>query len=292
MWKTVEVVAPAKINFHLDVVDKRKDGYHNLKMIMQTVSLADRLLIERTFEREIIITSDCDKMPLGKENIVYRAVLEFYSKYMQKFTGIKIHIEKNIPMKAGLGGGSSDAAAVLLGLNALNQTDLSIETIKDMGLKLGADVPFMIEGGTSIVEGIGEKIQEIMPIPKCYILIVKPNIEVSTAEAFAKIDKAEIINRPDIDMAIDCLEKRNLVKFSKTFCNVFEAVNDELEIGKIKNSMLELGAINSSMTGSGPSVFGVFAEEEKALKAAQNLRKIYDNVFVTKPVENGAYVIL
>lgn len=255
--------APAKINLSLDIIKKRSDGYHELKMIMQTVSLYDEINIEKS--DEISLTSNKTDIPLDKRNLVWKAA-ELFFEYTNIKSGCKLHLIKNIPDGAGLGGGSSDAATVLLGLNEIYKTDLTVEELCSLAVKIGADVPFFIIKGTCIAEGIGEKLTKIKNETNPYILIYKPEFSISTKWAYENL---KLDNNPtyDIDKIAENLKNPNY-----NFNNIFNKLEDVSiskypEISDIKTKMKNLGATSSLMSGSGSSVFGIFDDKINAEKA-------------------------
>ena len=263
----MEIKANAKINLALDVAGKRDDGYHEVCMILQEIDLCDSLTVELTDSGEISLLCDCGDIGSEKENIAYKAAKAFL-EYTNLSCGCNITLSKNIPVMAGLGGGSSDAASVIMALNKLTGTDLKNEELKEIGLKLGADVPFFIDGKTALAEGIGEKLSPIGFTPDYYAVIIKPEINVSTKKAYEIIDFVSF-PRPDVKKAVRALENKDTDAFFATCANVFEYTLSENkdEIEKIKDFLLSKGALFSMMSGSGPTVFGLFETEESAKKA-------------------------
>jgi 4-diphosphocytidyl-2-C-methyl-D-erythritol kinase len=265
----IEIDAHAKINLSLDVINKRFDGYHNVKMIMQTVELCDKVLINR-IDKGIQLKVIKAWLPENARNIAYKAAGMMIEKYKIK-SGVSINIEKNIPVSAGLAGGSADAAAVLKGMNELFDLSATPAELIEIAVSLGADVPYCLRGGTAIAEGIGEKLTEIKQLRPLDILIVKPNINVSTRWVYENLNIEEIIKRPDTEMLAANIENDEIEVFAKNTVNVLETVT----VGKypvirdIKDLMIENGAVGSIMSGSGPSVFGIFDDNEKAI-IAQN----------------------
>lgn len=274
--------AKAKINLTLDVIGKREDGYHELEMIMQSVNLHDTLSIKKI--KTPIVRLDCNYpwLPTDERNIVYRAVKLFLER-INSNQGIAIYINKKIPVGAGLGGGSADAAATLVGLNRLFGMKLSKKELMEMGLSLGADVPFCIMRGTALAKGVGEKLTPVPGIHNVPILIVKPPFSVSTARIYKGLELDKIGKRPDTSKMLEALRQRDLNEMAMNMVNVLETVTIPLhqEVQEIKDDMIEQGAINSLMSGSGCAVFGVFNTYEKALKAARyfkfnrNFREVY-----------------
>lgn len=275
----------AKINLTLDVLGKRTDGYHNVKMIMQTVSLFDLILVDQT-KSGISISTNLRFLPTNEKNIAYAAAQTFFYK-----TGInggcKIMIHKNIPVAAGLAGGSGNAAAVLQSLNMLYNTGLTNNQLCEMALELGADVPYCILGGTYLAEGIGEKLTPLPSMKKCVILMVKPPINVSTASIYNAIDSAPINNRPDTESMILALEHGDINSVAENLSNVMGTVTEELHpiIRGIKQKMIMNGAIGAEMSGSGPTVFGIFPDFETAKRSHDSFAYQFKDVFLIAPAD-------
>lgn len=264
----IEVDALAKINLSLDVLNKRGDGYHQLRMIMQTVELHDTVHIEST-DMGIRVTCDNSNVPSGMENIAAKAALLITGQYSIK-TGLRIHIEKRIPIAAGLAGGSTDAAAVLRGINELFSMDLTAAELNILAKRVGADVPYCVKGGTMLAEGIGEILKPINPQFSGYeMVLLKPKIDVSTAWVYENLNIGSINERPDTDMLLTAIKEGNLNKLSANMKNVLETVTipNYPIVQRAKDRLMELGALGSMMSGSGPSVFGFFASREAAAKA-------------------------
>ncbi|MDF2519519.1 MAG: ispE [Clostridia bacterium] len=279
---TYEVKAPAKINLALDVLRKRPDGYHDVSMIMQTIALYDTITVKSTWDG-IKITSNSSKIPLNESNIAYKAAHYLSTKYNVK-RGANIHIEKRIPVAAGLAGGSTDAAAVLKLLNKAWDLKLSKTELMDAGRKLGADVPFCIQGGTCLAEGLGERLTVIKSIPDCHILLAKPSVGVSTKEVYQSLRLDEIKERPDIAGMMKAIDEQNLTGICSKMGNVLETVTTKLHpiIPELKQRLLEYGAIGSLMSGSGPTVFGIFSDMSAAYGAYDNIKTLVNEVFVVK----------
>lgn len=278
---TTEIIysAPAKINLFLNVVGKRPDGYHDIESVMQTVSLFDILTITKEFEensKKIIITCDNSAVPCNEKNLCYKAAVLFFEAAGINSYNIKIHIEKHIPMAAGLGGGSSDAAAVITALDKLYNTNLPIEMLFEIGAKIGADVPFCIEGGIKAAKGIGNIFSKCAPIPECHILVACEGEGVSTPWAYSELDK--VFNYSENNTLyndyLDILSLGVLDKIAKSMYNIFELVilNERKTVLKIKTIMEEYGALKAMLSGSGPSVFGIYKDIEKAKKASEALK--------------------
>lgn len=267
----MQLKALAKINLGLDVLGRRENGYHDVRMVMQTIYLYDNITMKKTAEPGIQLQTNLGYLPIDDKNIAYKAAKLLIEEFGLQ-GGIHIMLDKHIPVAAGLAGGSSNAAAVLVGMNLMYDLGLSEKELMERGVRLGADVPYCIMRGTVLAEGIGEILTPLPPLPKCYVLIAKPAISVSTKVVYEKIDAQEIIQHPDIDGLIEGLEKQNLKKIVDSMGNVLELVTieDYPEIEKIKEEMKKAGALGAMMSGSGPTVFGIF-EEKKTAKAAQRL---------------------
>ena len=289
---SIELKSRAKINLSIDVLGKRVDGYHLVEMIMQTIDLYDIIKIEELETEEIIIKSNTSDIPLNENNIVYKAAELIRDNFNIK-RGIEIFIEKNIPIAAGVAGGSSNAAAILVGLNKLWNLNLSEKELKELGFKLGADVPFCIEGKAALAEGVGEELTYIKGLPDdISILVCKPELFVSTKEVYGGLDLKNIKNRPDNQYLIKCLENNEIELLSKNMVNVLETVTSKkhTEISDIEKIMNENKALGSMMSGSGPTVFGLYKNEEDALKGKKELLKKYKQVYVVKSSEKGVEI--
>lgn len=271
----VEERAYGKINLSLDVLGRRENGYHDVSMVMQTVDIYDVISLNKLeSDSEIILTANIDILPLDETNIVYKAVKLIKEEYGID-TGVSVHIEKHLPIAAGMGGGSSDCAAALRGMNRLFELGLSDEKLEELGVRLGADVPFLIKGGIALAEGIGEKLTTLPAFPACVLVIAKPDLGVSTKEVYEAFDSLKEVNHPDIGKLVKSLGNTNLKEIVKLLGNVLEEVTaKKYEIIEIvKNLLIDNGAVFSMMTGSGPTVFGIFENSEQAEKACINLRK-------------------
>ena len=282
--------AYAKINLGLDVLGKREDGYHELRMIMQTIGVHDEIAIEKTDKVETIeLTSNVPELPCDENNLIYKAAKIMKEEYHLP-GGLRISLKKNIPMAAGLAGGSTDAAAVFNGLNELFSLGLSKEELCRHGVKVGADVPYCIVGGCFLAEGIGEKLTALPALPNEKILIVKPDFDVSTGYVYKTLDSKEITEHPDIDGQIAAIREGNLEKTVALMGNVLETVTVEKhpEIRQIKEDMLSMHAYGAMMSGSGPTVFGFFHGEKAASDAADNLKKKYPSarILATEMVQD------
>lgn len=279
----------AKINLGLDVLGKREDGYHEVRMIMQTIRMYDQLDMRKSVEPGIHLTTNKKYIPVDENNLVWRA-----AKLMMDtcgiIEGVSIHLHKVIPVAAGMAGGSSDAAATLVGMNRLFHCGLSKEKLMELGVQIGADVPYCVLRGTALAEGIGEKLTVLPPMPDCWILIGKPGISVSTKYVYTTLDSNTDTVHPDIDRMKKALEDGNLYGITERMGNVLQDVTIPAypEVERIKEQMKTLGAVNAMMSGSGPTVFGIFDNEEKAQKACQKLRESgsCQQVFLTVPFNN------
>ena len=271
----VEERAYGKINLSLDVLRRRENGYHDVSMVMKTVDIFDVISLNKLeSDSEIILTANIDTLPLDETNIVYKAVKLIKEEYGIN-TGVSAHIEKHLPIAAGMGGGSSDCAAALRGMNRLFELGLSDEKLEELGVRLGADVPFLIKGGIALAEGIGEKLTKLPDFPDCVFVIAKPDLGVSTKEVYEAFDGLKEVKHPDIGKLVNSLGNTKLKDIVKLLGNVLEEVtaNKYKIIETIKTLLLENGAVFSMMTGSGPTVFGIFENSEQAEKACMNLRK-------------------
>ena len=265
----------AKINLGLDVTGVLPNGYHTVKMIMQTVSIYDSLTFEKRKKPGIILRTNLPYLPVNEKNIVYKCIKLFFEEFSIS-GGIFCSISKRIPVTAGMAGGSGNAAATLLALNELYGTDLPESKLLELGLKLGADVPYCIKGKTALAEGIGEILTPLPVPPKAKVLIVKPPFSVSTAEVYKNLKIDNETHHPDIDSCIEALHEGSIKKLASRMENILETVTIELhpEIGRIKEKMLELGADGSLMSGSGPTVFGLFEDENAAAMAFDTFKSM------------------
>lgn len=279
---SISIKANAKINLSLDVIRKREDGYHEVRMIMQSIGLHDDVVIN-AMDTGIEVTCNRHWVPTGSENIAYKAARALMDKCGLK-KGIRIKIHKNIPVAAGLAGGSTDAAAVLKGMNMLFSLNLSEKDLMILGKQVGADVPFCIKGGTMLAEGIGEVLTDIKPFSNVCIVLVKPKIGVSTAWVYNNLNLKNITSRPDTDSLIKAIEDNDLYYIAGNMRNVLESVTIEkyTVIKEIKDKLVELGALGSMMSGSGPTVFGIFENEQKARYAYQKIKCSKWECFVTE----------
>lgn len=280
--KAITIKANAKINLTLEVTGKRPDGYHELRSIMQSVSLHDMVTVSAEGESTVI---SCDKpfIPCDERNIAFKAAEAFFKEHGSRF-GVKIHIEKHIPSEAGLGGGSADGAAVLAALNILSGKPFTEEKLIDIGARVGADIPFCLKGGTQLCMGIGEIMEENSSLPLCHIVIAKGNEGISTAKAFTAID-AYGFDKAPLDLSV--FEQGSIEKIAAKCMNDFEKAADIPEIHTIKNTMLSYGALCSVLSGSGSAVYGIFTDSSAANSCCQKLLKSGFFAFQSLPEKQG-----
>ncbi|MGF0031608.1 4-(cytidine 5'-diphospho)-2-C-methyl-D-erythritol kinase [Bariatricus sp. SGI.154] len=271
----LELKALGKINLGLDVLGRRENGYHDVRMVMQTVYLYDQIRIEKTKQPGIRLFTNLFYLPVNENNLAYKAASLLMEEFQIK-EGVKITLDKHIPVAAGMAGGSSNAAAVLFGINRMFSLGLSQEELMKRGVALGADVPYCIMRGTVLAEGIGEILTPLPAMPKCCVLIAKPPISVSTKLVYEKLDSHEITDHPDIDGILAGLEEENLEQIASCMGNVLEKVTIEEYpiIEEIKMVMKKEGALNAMMSGSGPTVFGLYDDKQKAKHAAQKIKEL------------------
>ena len=276
--------AYAKINIGLDVLRRREDGYHEVRMIMQTVDICDDLTFKRTAQSGIVIQTDHEDLPVDDNNLIYKAAdLLFREKGITE--GVKITLTKRIPIAAGMAGGSSDAAATMRGLNELFEMGYSIQELQELGVKLGADIPYCLVGGTMLSEGIGEILTPLPTPPDCFLVVAKPDINVSTGFVYGNLHADRLTYHPDIDGMIEALHTGSLNGITDRLGNVLETVTvkEYPVIEEIKELLRDMGAENALMSGSGPSVFGIFKERETAESAARTIadRQLAGQIFVS-----------
>ena len=284
----IRLKALAKINLGLDVLRRKEDGYHEVKMIMQTIHLHDQIHIRKIEEETIKIRTNLFYVPTNENNLAYKAA----KILMDEFNlpgGVSIYLKKVIPVAAGMAGGSSDAAAVLFGMNKIFGLKLSMQELMDRGVKLGADVPYCIMRGTALAEGIGEKLTPLAPMPDCHILIAKPPVSVSTKFVYENLHANDLKpeDHPAVDVQLEALEEGNLEKLVANMGNVLERVTvpEYPVINEIKQMMMDCGAMGAMMSGSGPTVFGIFTESEAAKKAYRTIEKsgLSKQIYLTTP---------
>ena len=286
MMKSIQLKAMGKINLGLDVVRRRPDGYHEVRMVMQTVSLYDKVGITVEDEPGIRITTNLSFLPVNENNIVYKAA----KLLMEEFSmdqGVSISLEKHVPVAGGMAGGSTDGAAVLYGMNRLFSLGMGKKRLMELGLKLGADVPYCIMRGTALSEGIGEVLTPLPSMPDCWILIARPPFSVSTRFVYENLHLENVERHPDIDGIVRAIENGDLEGMCARLENVLETVTVKKhpQIQEIKNFMRERGAVNALMSGSGPTVFGIFENERECRSAAEAVRErdLARQVYAVKP---------
>ena len=282
--------ALAKINLGLDVTGKREDGYHEVRMVMQTIQMYDQLEIKESKEPGIRLTTNLPFLPCNDGNLVYKAAKILMDEFDIR-QGVDMNLTKFIPVAAGMAGGSSDAAAALIGINRMFQLGLTKRQLMERGVQIGADVPYCVMRGTALAEGIGEKLTRITQVPDCFVLIGKPGINVSTKAAYESLQLDKISSHPDIDGMIGDIERGDLLAMTQKMGNVFEPgiIEKYPVIGEIKALMESHGALKAMMSGSGPTVFGIFDDREKMEAAAEVLResRLAKTVFATEVTKAG-----
>lgn len=282
--KTITLEAPAKVNLALDILRRRPDGYHDMDMVMQTVSLTDTVSVTETGEGFSLVTEGF-ALPPGKKSLEQQAAEAFFQKLERPMPGLTVHLTKRIPAYAGMGGGSADVAAVLRGLRALYAPELPLSVLEEIGFIVGSDMPFCVRGGTCRAQGRGEVLTDLAPLPACWFVICKPDFDIPTPNLFARVRPDALQDRPDLAGMQRALAEGDLTGVAERLGNVFESVlpPENGEVFSIKVRLLELGALNAAMSGSGPTVFGIFRREEQARLAAAQLRGTYTQVFVARP---------
>ena len=280
------LTAPAKVNLALDILGTRPDGYHDMRMVMQTISLCDTVSVEET-AADFELRTDGDFIPAGKKTLEQRAAEAFFEASGLPVPGLRVTLEKVTPAYAGLGGGSADVAALLRILRDTYAPELSTEELERIGFTVGSDMPFCVRGGTALAEGRGEVLTDLKPLPDCWFVLCKPDFGIPTPSLFTRVDGGELTRRPDIDGMRLALEAGDLAGVAARLGNVFEEVLPEEyhEVFIMKNRLLELGALNAAMSGSGPTVFGIFAEQETAKRAAAVLKETYQQTYLAVPVK-------
>lgn len=283
----MKVKAAAKINLMLDILKKLDNGYHSLFMIMQSVDLYDTVSVEKNCGDEIIIKCDADGVPCNEKNIAYKCAVAFFDALSIADRGITIEIEKAIPMAAGTAGGSADGAAVIYCLDKIYNTKLSTKKLCEIGAKVGADIPFSLVGGTAIALGTGTIIAPVKDLPECYVVLCKPDQDVSTPEAYAEFDSLNRVRHLDRISMVDAVADGDYDKICSLCGNVFEQAVEVPKRPHIKGVMRKSGADACVMSGSGPTVYGIFRNKENAVDAYNKLSKKYDNVYLCKPAKSG-----
>lgn len=276
----------AKINLTLDVLGKRADGYHDMDMVMESLSLWDEISLDFRGDG-VKVQSNLSYLPSGEKNLAIKAAKAFYQSLGQVMPAMEIKIEKRVPVSAGLAGGSGNAAAVLRILQRVYEAPFSPQQFNELAKNIGADVPYCLVGGSQRAEGIGERLTPLSPMPSCYIVLCKPNYPISTPELFQRMDSSKIRHRPDTMGMIEALRSGDLQGIACRMFNVFEEFLPLRQVGniqEIKNVMIDSGALGASMSGSGPTVMGLFAEKEKATACEERLRLEYRETYLTEPV--------
>ena len=284
---SIQVKAYAKLNLSLDVLGTRPDGYHEMRMVMQTVSLQDVLQLETGTGAPLQVTSNRSFLPADEHNLAAAAGLCLCREAGVDPAGLSIRLDKHIPVCAGMAGGSADAAAVLRGLNRLLNLNLSQRRLEEIGAMVGSDVPYCVGGGTALVQGRGERITPLPPLPHCWIVLCKPAFSISTPELFRALDRCRIRCRPDTSGLLAALSAGNLPEAARRMYNVFEDVlppRRQKEVLSIKNHLLQAGALGASMSGTGPTVFGLFSAPEPAQAAKDALWDLYRSTFLVETV--------
>ena len=284
----VTVLAPAKLNLALDVVGLLPNGYHNLDMTMQAISLYERVILRRSSGLSLSLPGS--PVAANDSNTAIKAAVAFF-RYTGLLAGVEITIEKNVPVRAGMAGGSADAAAVLVGLNALYGAKLSMSELCALGAKIGADVPFALMGGTCRVQGVGDVIKALPPVPDCWFTVVMPDYGVSTPEAFAAYDRVGSSAHPDCEAQETAIRAEDLAGVCAAAGNALEECSGARDNEAIKTALQEQGALTALMTGSGAAVFGIFADEASARAAAAVVQTRWPQVYVAQPDRGGARVI-
>ena len=283
---TLYEYAFAKVNLTLDVLGKREDGYHDLKSVMQTISLRDEIEIDVGTGKPWNLLCSMEGIPCDETNLAWKAARVYFDAMKKDPDGLEIRILKRIPTKAGLGGGSADAAAVLRALNRHYGEPLSVFALAELGAQVGSDVPFCVLSGTAMVEGRGERVRKLPDMPDCIFVVVKPEFSVSTPELYQKIDNVDIAKRPDHKAMESALLAGDLKKVCDQLCNVFDPVvtQDNPELNYIKSLFYNYGAAGFQMTGSGSACYAIVSEFEVAAVICNMLRENYPNIYIAKPM--------
>jgi len=283
----MNVTAYAKLNLTLDVLGKRPDGYHDMRMIMQSIDLRDELTLTENPDGELRVSSNLQFLPNGDKNLAAIAALRFWEARGQARRGLDIDIRKSIPVCAGMAGGSSDAAAVLRALNEWEGNPFTPEELARVGESVGSDVPYCVLGGTALAEGRGEVLTSLPSLPACWVVVCKPDFSISTPELFHKIDSIRLRCRPDTEGAIAALKAGDLGGVARRMYNVFEDVLPERQharVAQIKNTLIQCGALGANMSGTGPTAFGLFEDRNRAEEAFHQLLEISPETFLARTV--------
>ena len=283
----MEIQAFAKLNLTLDILGKREDGYHDLRMVMQSITLADTLTLEENRGEGLRVSANLRFLPTGEKNLAAAAALRFWEALGREPEDLDIRIEKRIPVCAGMAGGSSDAAAVLRALNQRAGEPFSPQELAKMGERVGSDVPYCVLGGTALAEGRGEMLTPLAPLPRCWVVACKPDFPISTPELFAQADRVKLRRRPDTAGLVAALEAGDLGGVARRMYNVFEDVLPArlyTRVAEIKNDLIQCGALGANMSGSGPTAFGLFDRLEAAQEARACLAQRYRDTFLCETV--------
>lgn len=283
----MEIQAFAKLNLTLDILGKREDGYHDLRMVMQSITLADTLTLEENQGEGLRVSANLRFLPTGEKNLAAAAALRFWEALDREPEDLDIRIEKRIPVCAGMAGGSSDAAAVLRALNQRAGEPFSPKELARLGERVGSDVPYCVLGGTALAEGRGEVLTPLAPLPRCWVVACKPDFPISTPELFAQADRVKLRRRPDTAGLVAALEAGDLGGVARRMYNVFEDVLPArlyTRVAEIKNDLIQCGALGANMSGSGPTAFGLFDRLEAAQEARACLAQRYRDTFLCETV--------
>ena len=283
----MEIQAFAKLNLTLDILGKREDGYHDLRMVMQSITLADTLTLEENRGEGLRVSANLRFLPTGEKNLAAAAALRFWEALGREPEDLDIRIEKRIPVCAGMAGGSSDAAAVLRALNQRAGDPFSPKELARLGERVGSDVPYCVLGGTALAEGRGEVLTPLAPLPRCWVVACKPDFPISTPELFAQADRVKLRRRPDTAGLVAALEAGDLGGVARRMYNVFEDVLPArlyTRVAEIKNDLIQCGALGANMSGSGPTAFGLFDRLEAAQEARSCLTQRYRDTFLCETV--------
>lgn len=277
--------APAKVNLALDILGRREDGYHEMRMVMQSISLCDTVSV-REMGESFALQAEGIQLPTGKKTLEQQAAEAFFQRLGRPLPGLTVTLEKKTPAYAGLGGGSADVAAVLRILREAYAPELTMEALEEIGLTVGSDMPFCVRGGTALAEGRGERLTDLRPLPDCWLVLCKPDFGIPTPSLFARVDGGELLDRPDLPGMMAALDAGDLDGVAARLGNVFEQVLPEEfhEVFRIRDHLRELGALNAAMSGSGPTVFGLFRDRETAERAQRTLKGRYAQTYLAQPV--------
>ena len=281
--------AYAKLNLTLDILGKREDGYHEMCMVMQSIDLTDTLTVTTQDTPDLALKCSVPYLPCNESNIAAKAVRRFFEARSENAPGLSIHIDKTIPTCAGMAGGSSDGAAVLRVLRKMYAPDMPQEELEAIGALVGSDVPYCVRGTTALAQGRGEILTDLSPLPDCFFVICKPAFPISTPELFAQVRVKKLTCHPDTKGMIRALESGDLEAVARRVYNVFEDVLPRKyeRVFEIKRKLLDLGAMTASMTGSGPTVFGIFHDEHRAQDAAQALKREFTATYCCKNINSA-----